>query len=87
MGPGFRRENGSKSCQFFISIWILAQPHSVTRHRSRRRCGGFTRPTRSHSNRWQFLIQIKGGLRGYWLNAWLRHDAQIGGRDGRGFAR
>ena len=26
MDPGFRRENGSRSCQFFISIWILAQP-------------------------------------------------------------
>jgi hypothetical protein len=24
--PAFRRENGSRSCQFFISIWILAQP-------------------------------------------------------------
>jgi len=26
MGPGFRRESGSRSCQFLISIWIFAQP-------------------------------------------------------------
>jgi hypothetical protein len=28
MGPGFRRQSESRSCRFFISIWIPAQPRA-----------------------------------------------------------
>jgi uncharacterized DUF497 family protein len=31
MGPGFRRESGSRSRQFLISVWVLAQPRIFIR--------------------------------------------------------
>jgi hypothetical protein len=31
MDPGFRRESESRSCQFSISVWILAQPLRAAR--------------------------------------------------------
>jgi hypothetical protein len=40
MGPGFRRESGSRNRQFIISIWILAQPRPpCCRHALKRSVG------------------------------------------------